>query len=79
MVATTQATVTVLQPWAKQLEPTSRLRKTQNMLRNTQFSNTFGGNWPVTYMAIAATGFLTLGCLRQTEGTISFLGIKSEG
>jgi hypothetical protein len=49
------------------------------MLRNTQFSNTFGENWPVTSMTIAATGFLTLGCLRQTEGTISFLGIKSEG
>jgi hypothetical protein len=79
MVVVTMTTTMVLQPWAKQLEPTSRLRKTQNMLRNTQFSNTFGENWPVTSMTIAATGFLTLGCLRQTEGTISFLGIKSEG
>jgi hypothetical protein len=56
--ASTRASITVLQPWAKRLEPTSRLQKTHNLLSNTQFSNTFGENWPVTSMTIAATGFL---------------------
>jgi hypothetical protein len=50
------------------------------MLKNTQFSNTLGGNWPVTCMTIAAIGFLEASsCLHQMGGMISFMSIKSEG
>ena len=67
MVVITMAISMALQPWARQLEPASLLRETQRMLRNTQFSNTFGGNWPVTCTTFAWFGWYKPNAnLRQT-------------
>jgi hypothetical protein len=80
MAVLTMASVMDSQLWANQLELASRLKETQNILRNTQFSNTLGGNWPVTCMTFAAIGFLEASsCLHQMGGMISFMSIKSEG